>query len=111
MPPHRLCRPRAGDRYGPSLPVERPAGPPAATGSRRGWVALARQVTGTAVGDTCCWRAVVISYYYGVARVAGDFLTSAFTGTAMLIGVAMPLFGGRLMADRTAPPTRQRHRR
>ena len=52
--------------------------------------------------------AVVIAYYYGAARVAGDFLKSAFTGTAMLIGIAVPLFGAA-MADRTAPPTRQRH--
>ena len=37
--------------------------------------------------------AVVIAYYYGVARVAGDFITSAFTGTAMLIGIALPLWG------------------
>jgi hypothetical protein len=37
--------------------------------------------------------AVVIAYYYGAARVAGDFLKSAFTGTAMLIGIAVPLFG------------------
>jgi len=25
--------------------------------------------------------------------VAGDFITSAFTGTAMLIGIALPLWG------------------
>ena len=37
--------------------------------------------------------AVVIAYFYGVARVAGDFITSAFTGTAMLTGIALPLWG------------------
>ena len=37
--------------------------------------------------------AVVIAYYYGVARVGGDFIKSAFTGTAMLIGIALPLWG------------------
>jgi Family of unknown function (DUF6256) len=37
--------------------------------------------------------AIVIAYYYGVARVAGDFITSAFTGTAMLIAIALPLRG------------------
>ena len=36
--------------------------------------------------------AVVIVYYYGVARVAGDFFKSAFTGTAMLIAIALPLW-------------------
>jgi len=90
---YRLCRPKTGDRHGRSLPAGRPGGLPAATGSRRGWLALARQVTGTAVGGYLMLMAVVIAYYYGVARVAGDFLTSAFTGTAMLIGIAVPLFG------------------
>jgi len=47
-------------------------------------------VAGTAVGGYLLLMAVVIVYYYGVARVAGDFITSAFTGTAMLIGLAMP---------------------
>jgi hypothetical protein len=37
--------------------------------------------------------AVVIAYFYGVARVAGDFITSAFTGTAMLIAITLPLWG------------------
>ena len=37
--------------------------------------------------------AVVIAYYYGVARVAGDFIISALTGTAMLTGIALPLWG------------------
>jgi hypothetical protein len=35
----------------------------------------------------------VIAYYYGVARVGGDFIKCAFTGTAMLIGIAVPLWG------------------
>ena len=54
---------------------------------------LARHVTGTAVGGYLLLMAVVIAYYYGVARVAGDFITSAFTGTAMLIAIALPLWG------------------
>ena len=80
--------PRAGSRA-----AERPDGTPPAAGSRRGWLALARQVTGTAVGGYLLLMAVVIAYYYGVARVGGDFITSAFTGTAMLIGLALPLWG------------------
>ena len=90
---YRLCRPKAGDRHGRSLPAGRPGGPPAAAGSRRGWIALARQVTGTAVGGYLLLMAVVIAYYYGVARVGRDFLKDAFTGTAMLTGIAVPLFG------------------
>ena len=50
-------------------------------------------MTGTAVGGYLLLMAVVIAYYYGVARVAGDFITSAFTGTAMLIAIALPLLG------------------
>lgn len=41
---------------------------------------------GTAVGGYLLLMAVVIAYYYGVARVGGDFIQSAFTGTALLIG-------------------------
>jgi hypothetical protein len=49
-------------------------------------------VTGTAVGGYLLLMAVVIANYYGVARAAGDFITSAFTGTAMLIAIALPLW-------------------
>ena len=80
--------PRAGSRT-----AGRPDGTPPAAGSRRGWLALARHVASTAVGGYLLLMAVVIAYYYGVARVAGDFITSAFTGTAMLIAIALPLWG------------------
>ena len=54
-------------------------------------------MAGTAPGGYLLLMAVVIAYYYyyyyGVARVAGDFITSAFTGTAMLIAIALPLRG------------------
>ena len=36
--------------------------------------------------------AVVILYYYGVARVGGAFIASAFTGCALLIALATPVF-------------------
>jgi hypothetical protein len=78
-----LARPEASGPHEGSQTAERPDGTRPAAGSHRGWLALARQVTGTAVGG----------YYYGVARVAGDFITSAFTGTAMLTGIALPLWG------------------
>ena len=90
---HRLLRPGAGDRHEPGLAAEQSAGPRAAAGSRRGWLLLARHVAGTAVGGYLLLMAVVIAYYYGVARVASDFIKSAFTGTAMLIGIALPLWG------------------
>jgi hypothetical protein len=90
----RLRRPMAADRPERGLAAAPPPGPrAAAASSRRGWLRLARHVAGTAVGGYLLLMAVVIAYYYGVARVAGDFIKSAFTGTAMLIGIALPLWG------------------
>jgi hypothetical protein len=60
--------------------------------ARRGWPALIRRVVGTAVGGYVLLMIVVIGYYHGVARLGGRFLTSAFTGTAQLLGIALPLF-------------------
>ena len=79
----RLYRPEAGNRLAPSRTTGR-----AARGYRiaPGWAAQARHVIGTAVGGYLLLMAVVIAYYYGVARVGGDFIQSAFTGTALLIG-------------------------
>ena len=89
----RLRRPKAGDRREHGLTAEPPEGPSAAAASRQGWLALARHVAGTTVGGYLLLMAVVIVYYYGIARVAGDFLKSAFTGNAMLIAIALPLWG------------------
>jgi Family of unknown function (DUF6256) len=36
--------------------------------------------------------AVVVGYYFGVARVSGDFLESAVTGCGLLLGLSAPLF-------------------
>ena len=90
---HLLARSKAGGPHAGSRTAERPERASPAAGSRRGWLALARHVAGTAVGGYLLLMAVVIAYYYGVARVEGDFITSAFTGTAMLIGIAVPLWG------------------
>ncbi len=89
----RLCRPRPGDRQGRSLPAARPEGTRPAAVSWRGWLALARHVTVTAVGGYLVLIAVVIAYYYGIARVGSGFLKDALTGNAMLIGLALPLWG------------------
>ena len=49
-------------------------------------------MAGTAVGGYLLLIVVVVLYYYGVARVGGAFIKSAFTGGALLIGLAAPVF-------------------
>lgn len=68
----------------------RPSDTPVAT--RRGWPGLVRQVVGTALGGYLLLMAVVVLYYGGVAHLGGRFLASAFTGGALLVGLAVPLF-------------------
>jgi hypothetical protein len=59
---------------------------------RAPWRRLAAHVAGTAVGGYLLLMLMVIGYYNGVARVGGAFIASAFTGCAMLIGLAAPVF-------------------
>jgi hypothetical protein len=88
---HRLYHPRPSDTADPPAPVRAP--PPAPTpGPRAGWAALLRQVAGTVVGGYLLLMAVVVAYYFGVARVGPGFLESAVTGTALLLGLAAPVF-------------------
>lgn len=103
----RLCRPGARPRQAPSQADEQLGRPRSSTESRSGWPALIRHVIGTAVGGYLLLMAVVIAYYYGVARVGGRFLESAFTGAALLAGIATPLFAA---ASWLAERQRQRNR-
>jgi len=105
-----LYRPRAA-QAGSGPPGPSPAG----SGRRSRQAALARQVTGTVVGGYLLLMAVVVAYYYAVARVGPGFLESAVTGTALLVGLAAPVFvaaswlAGRLRRDGTPashPPVR-----
>jgi Family of unknown function (DUF6256) len=59
---------------------------------RPDWPRLARHYAGTAIGGYLLLMAVVVLYYYGVARVGGAFIVSAFTGCALLIALSTPVF-------------------
>jgi Family of unknown function (DUF6256) len=76
--------------------IPRPAGTPGPAGipgpPAAGWIRLARRYAGTALGGYLLLMAVVILYYYGVARVGGPFIASAFTGCALLIALTTPVF-------------------
>ena len=63
------------------------------TGRRdHGWPALILHVLTDALAGYLVLMAVVVLYYYGVARVGGSFLDSAFTGSALLLGISLPVF-------------------
>jgi hypothetical protein len=98
---HRLYHPPPSDTNDPPAPARAtPPGPDPglSPGSRpgpspqAGWAALLRQVAGTVVGGYLLLMAVVVAYYFGVARVGPGFLESAVTGTALLLGLAAPVF-------------------
>jgi hypothetical protein len=55
----------------------------------------------TFVGGYLVLMAVVLAYYFGVARVSGNFLESAVTGCGLLLGLSAPLFlAASWLADR-----------
>ena len=65
------------------------------TGRRdRGWPALIVHVLSDALGGYLLLIAVVVLYYYGVAKVGGSFLNSAITGSLLLLGISLPIFFG-----------------
>ena len=72
-------------------PGKAPATPPGPR-PRTGRAALARQIAGTVIGGYLLLMAVIVAYYFGVARVGPGFLESALTGTALLLGLAAPVF-------------------
>jgi hypothetical protein len=57
-----------------------------------GWRRLAIFSLSTAVGGYLLLMVVIIGYYFGISPVAGNFVHSAFSGCAMLIGLAAPVF-------------------
>jgi len=98
----RLYRPApSGGDERPSGPGRGPPGPRPGPRPRAGRAALLRQVAGTVVGGYLLLMAVVVAYYSGVARVGPGFLESVVTGTALLLGLAAPVFAAlSWLADR-----------
>ena len=76
----------------PPGPVTRRARMRALARPDPGWRRLAIFSLGTAVGGYLLLMAVIIGYYFGISPVAGNFVHSAFSGCAMLIGLAAPVF-------------------
>jgi hypothetical protein len=80
-----------GIRAGPG-PADGGAGSGSPVPGWRPWLRLIRHVAATLAGGYLVLMAVVIAYYYGVARVSGNFLESAFTGCGLLLGLSSPVF-------------------
>jgi hypothetical protein len=96
-------------RAGPEATPPAPAPPAPAPGSpvtpksrllaavapEPGWRRLTVFSLGTAVGGYLLLMVVIIAYYVGIGvpHSAGTFVPSAFSGCAMLIGLAAPVFG------------------
>ena len=58
-----------------------------------GWRRLAICFLGTAVGGYLLLMAVITAYYYGVGVAhGGNFVQSGFSGCALLLGLAAPVF-------------------
>ena len=105
-------RPSASRHSAPQRPA-RVSGPDLAPVTAAGWGRLARHVAGTMLGGYLLLMVVVILYYYLVARVGGAFIESAFTGCALLLGLATPVFAAASWLTRGHPgrwsrPTRTR---
>jgi Family of unknown function (DUF6256) len=58
----------------------------------RGWPAFLYHALTDALGGYLVLAGVVVLYYYFVARLGGNFLDSEFSGSAVLLAVAYPIF-------------------
>ena len=76
----------------PASPPGKALASPPRPGQRTGRAALARQIASTVIGGYLLLMAVIVAYYFGVARVGPGFLESALTGTALLLALAAPVF-------------------
>jgi hypothetical protein len=75
-----------------AYPAPRPGGLSVTGRVKPGWPRLAVHVLATALGGYLVLMAIIIIYYYGVAPSTGNFVPSGFSGNAMLLGLATPVF-------------------
>jgi hypothetical protein len=68
------------------------AQPGTAAPGPQGWLRLIRHLVATFAGGYLTLMVVVVAYYFGVARVGGNFLESAVTGCGLLLGLSAPVF-------------------
>ena len=88
---YRLYRPRGVPSGAAPPPSQEPATPPG-KGQRTGRAAWLRQIATTVICGYVLLMAVIVAYYFGVEGVGPGFLESALTGTALLVGLATPVF-------------------
>ena len=96
---YRLYHPRGSPSGASEPPNQEPPPPPSqepaplpGKGQRTGRAAWLRQIAGTVIFGYLLLMAVIVAYYFGVAKVGPGFLESALTGTALLLGLATPVF-------------------
>jgi Family of unknown function (DUF6256) len=90
------------DRGGTPVPGRARPGLRAVIRPGPGWLRLTLHYLATALGGYLILMGIIILYYYEVAPVAGNFVESAFTGCAMLIGLTVPVFlAASWLAERT----------
>jgi membrane protein implicated in regulation of membrane protease activity len=58
----------------------------------RGWPALLWHVLADALGGYLLLAAVVVLYYFFVAKVGSNFLDSEFSGAAVMLAIALPIY-------------------
>lgn len=58
----------------------------------RGWLAFLWHILMDALGGYLLLATVVVLYYYFVAKVGSNFLASEFSGAAVLVAIALPVY-------------------
>ncbi len=58
----------------------------------RGWPAFLYHALTDALGGYLLLAGVVVLYYFFVARLGGNFLDSEFSGSALLLAIAVPIY-------------------